>query len=273
MKPFLKWVGNKQKMAPALVNFLTKHISPTGRYIEPFLGSGSVALKFAQKADNRVLLSDICEPLINAWIYVVLRPGLLAALIEDVEADHSEFAYYQVRKKYNDKLKSDVDYRSSPEHAAEFIYLNQLCYNGLHRENSKGEFNVPYGFRKKPYMPDLHALTTISSLLHPRSKITNTPYQEAIEIARAGDVIYSDPPYDGVYGSYSVQSPVDQIELAETLRKARERGVKILTNNSNTELVKEAYSWAHMQVISEPRLVGRQKKASNKAECVIITAI
>lgn len=273
MKPFLKWVGNKQKMAPALVNFLTKHISPTGRYIEPFLGSGSVAIEFARKADNRLLLSDICEPLINAWIYVVLRPGLIAAMTEDAKTDHSEFAYYQVRKRYNDRLKNDVDYRSSVEHAAEFIYLNQLCYNGIHRENSKGEFNVPYGFRKKPYVPDLNELTSISDLLRSRSKITSTPYQEAIEIARTGDVVYSDSPYDGVYGSYSAQSPVDQVELSETLRKAYERGVKILANNSNTELVREAYSWAHIQVISEPRLVGRQKKASNKAECVIITAI
>lgn len=40
------------------------------------------------------------------------------------------------------------------ERAAQFLYLNRHCYNGVCRYNLDNEFNVPYGKYKSVYFPE-----------------------------------------------------------------------------------------------------------------------
>ncbi len=85
------------------------------------------------------------------------------------------------------------------ERASRFIYLNKTRYNGLYRENSKGEFNVPFGRYKAPKIVDERNILAVSEFLRSvELHIMNTDYREVCELAQAGDFIYLDPPYQPV---------------------------------------------------------------------------
>jgi DNA adenine methylase len=49
--------------------------------------------------------------------------------------------------------------------AAQFIYLNRTCFNGLYRVNQKGEFNVPYGFKKYKQLFEFDKIRRLSGQL------------------------------------------------------------------------------------------------------------
>jgi hypothetical protein len=59
--PFLKWAGGKRWLSRDIAELLR---NPTGNYIEPFLGGGSV---FFQMECRATLLCDINKELINAF--------------------------------------------------------------------------------------------------------------------------------------------------------------------------------------------------------------
>src|SRR5688572_14435670 len=126
-RPFLKWPGGKRW-------FVSQHseVFPRtfNRYIEPFLGSGSV---FFHLQPKRALLGDTNQELISA--YRGLRRGWKKAhtLLREHQEKHDEAHYYVVR---------DQAPRCSIERAARLIYLNRACFNGIYRVNRKGEFNV-----------------------------------------------------------------------------------------------------------------------------------
>src|SRR4051794_712173 len=110
IRPFLKWPGGKRW-------FVTQHgdVFPRTyqRYIEPFLGSGSV---FFHLCPKRALLGDTNEELICA--YRGLRCGWKKAyaLLREHQEKHDEQHYYVVREQ---------ELRCNIERAARLIYLNR----------------------------------------------------------------------------------------------------------------------------------------------------
>ena len=74
--------------------------------------------------------------------------GVIAQLRE-FSASHSAERYYQVRHRYNHAARLN-----NAERAAMFVYLNKTCFNGLHRVNRRGEFNVPAGRYTNPRILD-----------------------------------------------------------------------------------------------------------------------
>lgn len=233
-KPFVKWAGGKRQIVEILRNYIPERYNT---YIEPFVGGGALLFEIMPE---KAIINDINEELINA--YIVIRDKV-ESLIEDLRT-HLNTPEYYYRIRSIDPRKLDPVKRAS-----RFIYLNKTCYNGLYRENSKGEFNVPFGYYKNPKILDEENLRAVSRYLN-SSQVTilNRDFREVCYMAKSGDFVYLDPPYyseNGVscftkYTKYDFTEK-DHKELAEIFRELDRRGVYVMLTNSNTDFIKRIY--------------------------------
>lgn len=134
--------------------------------------------------------------------------------------------------------------------AAQFIYLNKCCWNGLYRVNLAGEFNVPYGAPRTNGIYSSKNLTQCSKILSQRGiSITCRDFEKTCATAKKGDFVFFDPPYvtkhdnNGfVEWNESIFSWDDQIRLAKLATELADAGVYVLVTNANHQPVKKLYS-------------------------------
>lgn len=178
-RPFLKWAGLKRFLLTQIVAHLPTKFA---RYYEPFLGSGSL---FFAIAPNRATLGDTCQDLINTYLAVRDNSQRVMGYLRAWKPD--EDFYYQVC--------------NQPSHgrfkrAAEFIYLNKTCWNGLYRVNLEGRFNVPYGRPKTNNLIGSKELAAAATALARHGvSIRKADFEETLDSAGEGDLVYLDPPY------------------------------------------------------------------------------
>ncbi len=207
----------------------------TGKYIEPFLGGGAV---FFHLEPERSILSDLNSNLIEVYAAIRENPKKIRDLLEGYHSRHNKEFYYSVRSKIPDKKF---------ERAARFLYLNRSCWNGLYRENLKGEFNVPIG-TKTQIISENESFEHISLLLK-NSEIFCSDFEQSISKAVSGDLVFVDPPYTTAHNNngfikynQKIFSWDDQIRLRNALINAAQRGAIVISTNANHKNVRELYS-------------------------------
>ena len=275
LAPLLKWAGAKNWCADAFAPIFRTYLESGGYYIEPFVGSGSMHL--ATQAPLAVL-GDTLEPLMEMHAVVRDTPGefawgLSGLCVRGVD----EETYYWVR----DESPRDT----AVQRAARLLYLNRLDFNGLYRENKKGEFNVPYGgacYRKS--IIGRSARDAIGALFPNREKIEHVSlalktaelytgdFAALVENASAGDLIYADPPYSGTFAQYAAGGfdDADQERLAVALAEAHFRGAVVVAHNALTDHVKYLYGeWCHMIYVNERRAIAADGDKRGDAPCVV----
>ena len=232
LKPFLKWAGGKRWL------FESEQFSlPTfsGRYIEPFLGGGAV---FFAHQPKKSVLSDANRRLIE--LFVVIRDDLeeFERLMRRHAKAHSKDYYYELRSK---RL------RKPTTRAAQFLYLNRTCWNGLYRENLKGQFNVPIG-TKQTVIFETDDFPAWSKALR-GARLECRDFEEAIDEAEEGDFIFVDPPYTvrhNMNGFVKYNQNIfawhDQVRLRDALQRASGRGVSFAMTNADHESIRELYA-------------------------------
>ena len=262
--PFLKWAGGKKQLLKQYQDFFPPR-EQIGRYYEPFIGGAAV---FFHLQPPNATLSDINQKLID--VYRVVQQDV-NGLIEALKVHKNTKAhYYRMRKKKPERL-------SPVEQAARLIFLNKTCYNGLYRENSKGEFNVPFGRYKNPTICDEDRLRTAACVLR-NVELKAVDFEEAVEPAQAGDFIYFDPPYvplnaTSSFTSYSKYgfSHADQVRLAETFRRLDERGCIVMLSNSSAPVVRELYNGFLMKEITARRSINSKADGRGPVTELLIT--
>lgn len=228
--PLLKWAGGKRRLLSHITG-----LAPTrfATYYEPFLGGG--ALFFALAPQN-ALLSDVNSDLI--LMYTQVRDNLDEVLTRLRRMPNSEADYYRVRA-------------SSPRHpavrAARLIYLCTLSFNGIYRQNLRGEFNVPYGYKTHVEPCDVEKLAQISEILQGR-EIIEADFENAVETAGRGDFAYFDPPYtvaheNNGFVKYNAKifSWSDQERLASLALRLKRRGCSVLISNADHPSIRSLY--------------------------------
>jgi len=204
IKPFVKWAGGKTQLLPTLKEFYPKQLKDgsINTYVEPFVGAGAVLFYVLQNFPNikKAIICDVNKHLINAWRCIQKNVNKLILLLKDIEkryfacSDENKAKFFEtIRKEFNlNKITSVRNYLS----AAQFIFLNKTCFNGLYRVNSKDEFNVPYAFPKNPLICDEENLLLINALLKTkRVKIICGSFEKTREYINSKTFVYFDPPY------------------------------------------------------------------------------
>ncbi len=247
VKPFVKWAGGKGSLIPQLTKFYPYQLKDgiITKYVEPFVGGGAVLIDILQKYEvKEVYAFDINIDLINC--YNVIKNdvnGLITKLKQmeieflDLDSDDREKYFYDVRKEYNSYKISEEEL--STKRAAEFIFLNRTCFNGLYRVNRKGEFNVPFGKYKNPKICDSNNLTNLSSVFQ-NVVFKYGDYKKSSEYVDNTTFVYFDPPYRPLsvssgFTSYTKENFNDenQKELARYFRELSGKDAKLMLSNSN----------------------------------------
>ncbi len=249
-RPFLKWAGGKGQLLAQYEPFFPDE---WGTYHEPFLGGGAVFFHLAQRGSpRRFKLSDINPELVNVYCCVRDQVEDLIALLSHHQAHHSRDYYYAIRAAH---------FEDSLQRAARLLYLNKTCFNGLYRENSRGEFNVPLGRYRDPRICDAENLRAAAQILQ-GVEITVQPFWQIVERAEPGDFVYLDPPYHPIsasssftaYSRFAFGEP-EQIRLREVFVALANQGVQVLLSNSDCPFVRELYQEYPIKTISASRAI------------------
>ncbi len=231
MKPFIKWAGGKRWLLND-PSFGLPHFS--GRYIEPFLGGGAIFFHLAPPA---AILSDVNERLIATYRSIRDEWRLVQSSLASFQQRHSKEFYYEERRR---------EHACSHLRAAQFLYLNRTCFNGLYRENLKGQFNVPLGTKNQVTLLD-DDFETASELLS-RADLRAGDFEAVVAEATEGDLVFLDPPYTTAHNcngfvkyNQKIFTWDDQKRLMEAVRRAKLRGAHIVLTNANHESIHELY--------------------------------
>lgn len=256
LKPFLKWAGGKSQLLKQIQNFYPEELKngTIQNYYEPFLGGGAVFFHIMSHYQvKNAYLWDINQEVILVYKVVQRKVEKLLEHLEEYQCKYNRLeetkrlAYFlQVRELYNQKRSSITDNLSADciLRAAQMIFLNKTCFNGLFRVNQKGEFNVPFGKYKKPKILDPDNLTKVSEILR-NVELKKTDFGELERIATMENAfVYLDPPYRPLsktssFTSYS-QTGFDepaQYRLANTYQLLDKKGAKLMLSNSNPKNV------------------------------------
>lgn len=260
MKPFLRWAGSKAQLLPVLREYWRPHYS---RYIEPFCGSA--CLFFALEPRSAVL-SDLNEDLVSTLAQVQVAADTVAECLKRLKS--SERAYYKIRA-------ADPQALTPNERAAQFIYLNIHCFNGLYRTNQEGKFNVPYGTktRKTPFSGS--ELREAGRLLQ-NAVLESGDFESVVNQTISGDFLYLDPPYatasTRIFSQYGKKlfSEADLTRLTDSLRFADRRGVHFVLSYADVpEIRKLRRLWNSRKVIVKRNIAGFTDARKSAQEIVI----
>lgn len=188
----IQYQGSKRVRAPTILRYLPRSME---RFVEPFAGSGALSIACAAKGRARSFwINDLNKPLADLLTLMVNRPKEVADTCErtwNAQAEDSLEHYYRVREDFN---------RSGDPRL--FLYLLARCVKGSVRYNADGLFNQSPDKRRKGTRPETmrDSIMAVSRLFKGKAVVTCLDYRDVLANVNEADVVYMDPPYQGVCG-------------------------------------------------------------------------
>jgi DNA adenine methylase len=267
--PIVKWAGGKTRLLPEI---LTRVPGSFVRYHEPFTGGGALFFKLRPASS---VLSDTNAELMGCYRAVRDEVEAVIELLHAHRERHDEAYYYQIREEWN--ANRGAPGVATPERAAQLIYLNKTCYNGLWRVNSKGAFNVPAGRYENPSIVDAENLRAASAALA-TTELRIGGFEKVLDEARKGDFVYFDPPYHPVsdtayFTSYTAErfGAEDQERLAATFRALDGRGCAVMLSNSDTPFIRKLYRGYQVETVMCARAINSRAGSRGAVAEVLVT--
>jgi DNA adenine methylase len=250
-KPFLKWAGGKRQILNEIEQRLPSW-EGIDRYVEPFVGGGAVFffLQSEYKIRESYLLDNNKELLVGYLVVQRNYKELIKKLkilekeyIQKSETKRKEF-FYQQRDEYNNQMLN-FDYTNYNKEwidkAVYLIFLNRTCFNGLFRQNSKGEFNVPFGRYKNPKICDEENIFNVHQALK-NTEIIHGDFEESGIYIDENTFVYFDPPYRPISSTANFTDYVkggfndnEQIRLAKFFKELDKKDAYLMLSNSDSK--------------------------------------
>lgn len=211
--------GSKRLIAPQILRHLPGSV---GRLVEPFAGSAAVSIAVSlRRQATRYWINDAHGPLVALWREILEGPEELAVRYERLWNDQCgrerEF-YDEVRDRFN-----------TAHDPADFLYLLARCVKAAVRYNASGHFNNTPDNRRLGARPSQmrRRLLEVSALLSGRTRVTAWDYRRVLRECGPVDVVYMDPPYQGVCGSRDQRylPKIDHGSFCEDLAALASRGI------------------------------------------------
>jgi DNA adenine methylase len=269
--PILKWAGSKSEQSGLIASLLSPYLHR--RYIEPFAGSAAVFFRLNPRA---AIINDANFHVIR--LYSAIKQNveavieqldvLEAACIHNIDQLFVDF-YYNVRSQYPDP-------KNKYHAAAQLLFLNRHCWNGLYRENAQGHFNVPIGSHRR-LQPVNRRLLRDAALPISRASLQHGDFERILAFARSGDVVYLDPPYvpksaTARFAEYQAQSfgEADHKRVRSALDDLTRRGITFLLSNVDLFETRALYTNYEIRSVAASRRINSDSsKRTNHAEILV----
>ena len=275
-----RWLGSKRWLTASYPHLLALP-RRGGRAFDCFAGSCVVALWYLAQG-FRVVIGDTNPRLIGCLRNLQERPEevieALAGFAADYAIDVDQRAFfYALRAHLNTCLPETV------ESSALFLFMLRAGFNGLWRENSRGECNTTWGEpkdrKKKSFLrKDLvgaDELRAISALLQ-RADIRLGDFAATSADARRGDVSFFDAPYvDPAKAAFVGYSKggfglKDRQRLSAWLREMDRRGVRWTATDAATDHARATYGLWAVDNVQVRRSCSAKSEGRGKAPELVI---
>lgn len=236
--PVLKIAGGKRDLADQICRHMP---DPIVRYVEPFFGGGAVFFHLQRNRrltnTKNVVIADIDPHLMSIYEDVRADPLGFNSQLERIHTEYlkaPEEAYYFARRLWN----------SGERNTTTNVFLRFGSFNGLWRENSKGEMNAPWSQRPKLALPSLGRLMAVSKALE-GVEIASGDFVDVLEQHQKktmhGTVLYVDSPYLGGWAGYNKSgwSPEQMELLIKTCQVWSDAGAFVVLSHSDVSVVRE----------------------------------
>lgn len=186
----IPYQGSKRRLAGLILTLFPDRVE---RLVEPFAGSGAVSLAAAASSKAAAYwLNDSNAALAELWRAILERPDDLADGYDRVwtaqigrETEH----FYDVRDEFNEHNRPDL-----------FLFLLTRAVKAAVRYNARGEFNQSPDKRRMGTRPETmrRQIRDAHVLMAGRTTVSALDYEQVLAAWRPGDLVYMDPPYQGV---------------------------------------------------------------------------
>jgi len=220
----IQYQGSKRNLASAILHYLPKDIDCL---IEPFAGSAAISIAAAERQlAKNYWINDLNKPLSELLQMIVEYPTDISSFYEktwNAQHHNSLEHYYKIREDFNQTKDPRL-----------FLYLLARCVKGSVRYNSEGLFNQSPDKRRHGTRPETMRANILraSALLKGKARFSSNDYKDVLAQAQKSDLIYMDPPYQGVCGDRDCRylSGIDHDEFITTLEELNCRGIRYIVS-------------------------------------------
>lgn len=222
----VQYQGSKRLLAPQILRYMPHQFD---RLVEPFAGMAAVSIAVSQRQmADRFVVNDLNAPLVDILSSAIENPADLVRAYTDVWS--GQFSYPDGSVAHFYKVRDD--FNAGNQSAANMLYLLARCVKGSVRYGGNGQFNQSPDKRRFGTMPETlaHNVYAISYMLKGRTEFHSDDYRAILENAKQGDIVYMDPPYQGVCPTRDSRyfSGIDFNSFIEAIDDLNRRGIDFL---------------------------------------------